>query len=394
MKPGTLVVAILTAIVSMSVAIWAMKTEPPQKPSLLPPTQSTDVVQVSPTGPYPKAVIGKSTYNFGVMEARQKGEHTFVIRNEGEAPLKLLSRPEDKTCTCTVSSMNGEAIPPGKSAEVRLEWKPPITLEHFRQTAKVHTNDPTNKIIELVIEGTIKSRLVLHPPEGWGFGRIGDDKPSEFTGYVFSPVLKEFKILAVSSTHPKLTGTATPLTPMELKTFTHLKVKSGYAIHVKLQTGMAVGRFELPLTIKTDVQETDESGKLTAPIAITVTVSGNHEGPIQILGPSWNEEQMTVVVGTFDSAAGKKVTLNLFAAGVPSDGLKILNVESIPKELKVTLQPDPRIKGKKSAYLLNFEFPPGTARTLVDDDGVGSVKLQTNHPHAPKIDFRIRYRAI
>src|SRR6186713_761429 len=46
-----------------------------------------DLPVASKTGPWPKIAFDEETYPFGRMAVNAKNQHTFVIRNEGEADL-------------------------------------------------------------------------------------------------------------------------------------------------------------------------------------------------------------------------------------------------------------------------------------------------------------------
>ena len=67
--------------------------------------ESGDIPVPPKHGPFAKAVVtGEPLFDFGVMEQGQKGEHQFVIRNEGEAPLQLVARMDDHLSVKVVSS--------------------------------------------------------------------------------------------------------------------------------------------------------------------------------------------------------------------------------------------------------------------------------------------------
>src|SRR5688572_997450 len=69
--------------------------------------------------PLPRAVlVGSDTFQFGVMEQDTSRWHEFEIRNEGDAPLKLIKR--STTCKCTMSELNKEDLAPGESTKVKL----------------------------------------------------------------------------------------------------------------------------------------------------------------------------------------------------------------------------------------------------------------------------------
>ncbi|MDH3594510.1 MAG: DUF1573 domain-containing protein [Rhodospirillales bacterium] len=68
--------------------------------------------------PQPKIVVPSSYYDFGQIGAKAVVKRTFLVRNEGDAPLTI-SRAYT-TCGCTVADFTARVIPPGKAALVTL----------------------------------------------------------------------------------------------------------------------------------------------------------------------------------------------------------------------------------------------------------------------------------
>src|SRR5215213_9795469 len=101
----------------------------------------------------PHIVVDEPHYDFGSMQRGTSKSHEFVIRNTGNAPLKI--RNGGTTCKCTLSKVADESIAPGGSTTVKLEWTAKSDGGPFRQTATILTNDPTQSQVELVVEGQI-----------------------------------------------------------------------------------------------------------------------------------------------------------------------------------------------------------------------------------------------
>ena len=86
-------------------------------------TVAGDIPVPAKTPPHPKAVFESTEHNFGMMHQGQKGEYTFIVSNDGEAPLRMVARQEDTTCQCTVGKVGKKGIAPGESSEVTLNWE-------------------------------------------------------------------------------------------------------------------------------------------------------------------------------------------------------------------------------------------------------------------------------
>src|SRR5262245_1226983 len=69
----------------------------------------------------PKAVVvNGERHDFGTMDRNGHGQHTFLLRNDGDEPLSLTTG--QTTCKCTTFAAADDKVEPGKTAEVRLEW--------------------------------------------------------------------------------------------------------------------------------------------------------------------------------------------------------------------------------------------------------------------------------
>ena len=101
----------------------------------------------------PRIVVDEPHYDFGTMQRGTSKSHEFVIRNIGNAPLKIWNG--GTTCKCTLSKVADESIPPGGSTTVKLEWTAKSDSGPFRQTATILTNDPTQSQVELSVDGQI-----------------------------------------------------------------------------------------------------------------------------------------------------------------------------------------------------------------------------------------------
>ncbi len=339
---------------------------------------------IAPTGPYPKAVVDETDYDFGRMEVGEERSHVFTIRNEGEAPLELAKGPT--TCQCTISDVEAGAKAPGESAKITLTWKPTIEAEQFGKGAEIRTNDPQNKKINFRILGIVASRLVILPSRDWEAPDVQEGTVTQISGAILSRVIDHFEILGIESKSPLVSAEALPPNPEKLES---QKGLCGYEIRVSIKPEMPVGAFKFPLTIKTDIPQRDSQGELNKTMEVEVLISGHRRGPIKVVGKEWIEDRMAIAMGSFDASAGKKVTLSLFVRGA-SDDLQLTEPPLCePADLKVTLVRDEKSKGTHMHYLLGIEYPAGAPRAHHPQDSPAKIKLRMNHPGAEEIDLAV-----
>ena len=338
----------------------------------------------------PKLVASETMFDFGVMEIGQPGTHEFVIKNEGTAPLTL--EKVRTTCKCTVGTVGDKPIAPGESGTVTLTWTPAAGQTSIRQSAEIKTNDPLMPMLTLSVGGKLQERVKTVPAELWPVNDILEGHPSESVAYVLSPVIEKFEIKEIENKSDVVKVEYVPMTEAEL---TEHAAKSGYKVNFKVLPEVAVGSFRLPLTFKTDVKSRKKDGSLGDEISVTVDVAGKRTGPISIFGPNFKEEFMAVTLGNFDALKGKKATLNMFVQAEPPGGLKFEEIKLDPKELKVTLEPDPKSVGRAKRYFLTIEYPPNAPRInrMQDEKHPGVIEVKTNHPSAPQMRFEVLFNA-
>lgn len=367
--------------------------------------------QISKTGPYPKVVVDESMYRFGEMAVGQTLSHKFILTNQGEVPLEV--QKGDTSCKCTLSDMKDNSVAPGKSIEVELTWTPKSPQELFGQNATIWTNDPNNRELKLQVEGTV-NKLISFTGEyegapNWSLPSMATTAPVSFTGKVHSKYLDQFKLLKIESSKPNLTTSFKPLTAEELK---ELSAKSGYTITITADPkNFPLGGFTERLTLKTDIPDDTEAPHPEGDHEhhahdghnhekfknFVIQISGNHTGPIRIVptfGVHWDSKSMILNMGQFDAKKGKEVTISMFVEGKEKP-LKIIKQEIAPPFLKFDLKKDDKFQSKtKQRYELKFAVPAGIPSGSFDRNNLAKVKLQTDHPNAKEIEFRIRFMAL
>lgn len=399
---------------------------------------SADIPVPPKTGPFGKAVVvGKRTHNFGTMEHGGSGEHSFVLRNEGDGPLKMVARKEDHSCQCTLGSLGKEGLQPGEETTVKLTWEIKNPSSQFQHWAKVRTNDPKKPEITFRVQGLVGHRLMLTPGNQLNLGTLSEQAPTVRTVTLTSEMLDSFKITKLEPSSPFIKIESRPLDAGELKALledteaermnermmsesramqetadpaakkapvvgheghSHDKpadededeplgkkapVKSGYEITLSVEPKLTVGRFHETVTIETD-------GEKAEPIVINI--DGVRSGPIQILatpGCGWVPSSSLLSMGRFPAAEGKKAKLLVFIDKGPEE-LKITDVKLDPPTLKYQFVKDQKFTGKgRDKFDLILEVPAGSPIISLAEFNRGSVVLHTNHPDATIIKLEL-----
>jgi hypothetical protein len=378
-------------------APWIRRVEPilpliaplptSSKPAMpMPPPHSDDKKDAKPRPqladkpPFPKVDTGHRVHEFGTMAVNEEQKHTFKIRNKGEGPLELEVGPS--TCKCTVGTLSKKKVMPGESVDVELSWRAKETTQNFAQSATIWTNDPDAPDVQFKVYGKVVEKYVVIPEKAWHAGHVTDVQEGETTAQVAS-MLERFQITKVESNSPNVKVTFVPMDPVALMS---LHGKAGYQFVVKVDRGMPMGPFRVPVRIHTTLE-----GNKT----IEIDVTGTRSGPMLFLPPIghglWQAEKSRLNLGRVLSNVGSKVKLPAIVYGI-KDKFKVLKTTSDADFLKVTIEPNPEIaQGEQQGFYFVFELPPGSpAVTRVSPNSV-HVTLETNHPKLKEINFDVEF---
>jgi hypothetical protein len=108
----------------------------------------------------PRVAVSETTKDFGKVFEDKALAHKFVIKNEGDAPLKVLD--VDPDCACTVASYDG-TIPPGGQGEISLTIKPFSVLRDFLKKTTIKFNDPARPELVLTMKGYVQPMIEIQP---------------------------------------------------------------------------------------------------------------------------------------------------------------------------------------------------------------------------------------
>lgn len=399
---------------------------------------AADIPVPPKSGPYGKFVIvGEAVHNFGVMELMQEGQHEFKIRNDGQAPIKMVALKRDQTCQCTLGSLGQDGLKPGEETIVKLTWTIKNPAAVFEHSAKIRTDDPENPVTTFRVRGLVGKRLVIKPSHEVNLGALSEKQPTERTIYLFSEIVEAFEITKFDPSNPLIVVTSTPLTAEQLTLATHdpaaeesrammekmaaegpkppaipgstesphehpvddlagktPDAKCGYELKVTFQPGFSIGKVREVLQIHTNIPTGPQADAPTSP-PMSISFTGNRSGPVQIRsgtnGIMWSPEEGLLRLGRFPAKEGKKAKLVVFVKKSDLE-LEITDAKLDPPLLKYEFRKDELFKGTGlNRYEIMIEVPANGLPLSLGGERVGSVVLQTNHPDAKTIKFDLEF---
>jgi hypothetical protein len=317
------------------------------------------------------------------MHRGEKRSHTFTIKNIGSVPLTLVQGKT--TCVCTISKVSTGAIPPGKSADVTLEWHPETYAEEFRQTAEVHTNDPDRKILVLGVHGRVTS-VVKPVPEDVTFGRIATSEPHKaevfFYAYQDEPLQAGPPELIQSAGKEYFEMSLAPLTPEEL--LAEKGAKSGLKLTVIVKPGLPLGPMQQKIRVTTNYPNVTP---------FEIPVRGTMVSDISfVAGAKLEDEKNLLSLGTIDGDIGTMEKVKLAIKGAHSETVTFKVAEIYPEGiLKVTLGAP---YGKKPVLVpMTVEIPPGSPAAVHNggQEKLGRIVIETTHPEAKQLILYVQF---
>ena len=107
-------------------------------------------------GPQPNVAVPATFYDFGRIGPKDVVTRTFLVRNNGDAPLTI-SRAYT-TCACTTATISASVIPPGQAATVELVFDAGFhdsAGQTVRRGVILENNDPEQPQAELWVQAVV-----------------------------------------------------------------------------------------------------------------------------------------------------------------------------------------------------------------------------------------------
>ncbi len=338
----------------------------------------------------PKAIVEQPEWDLGVIESPGEFKHSFIIRNEGNAPLLLSRGPS--TCSCTVGKLPEKPIPPGGRAEVNVAFsnaakKNELKAGPFSEGVTIRTNDPDRGNIFLKMSATVRRPLEIKPSPITLIINAAEDASAEkrsAAAFVYSQSWDHFDLAAVNKSREGMKWRIDPATEEQLK---QSQARSGYHVVVTLPPDMADGEFKEWLELS--AKPADAIGQ---PREMQLEIQGKIEGRLTIFGAKVDSNQV-LRLGALNEGQSAKETL-LMKVNDPRRSLSIKRIESEPEFLRVQVFPLAGESANVGLYRIEVQIP-GSARAC---DYMGAhaavIRIKTDHPRLPEIDLKVSFAVV
>ncbi|MEM6365589.1 MAG: DUF1573 domain-containing protein [Planctomycetota bacterium] len=343
-------------------------------------------------------VEGETTFDFGVTSPNAEGSHTFVIRNDGGEPLTL--KMGATTCKCTLGKLDDEALQPGESTSVNLEWKVQTKESVFEQSAELRTNDPNRPAIRLTVKGIV-IREVEFEPKQIAFGDVTATQEFEFGTNFYSYFDTPVEIIDVdfgSKTLQELAETRFEEFDPAEEGGIHHRAKQAFRITTKAKTGLRQGPLVTNMRVQFRKLDADGNRVNDDVFNSTVEVAGRVIGSITMIenlklretakggGYIWT-------LGRLDRDASLDFKAFVALKGSQREGT-ILTIGEVYPDQVVSAELDaPMTKGTMTLYQLKLKLQPSDE--MIDllgknKDDFGWVWIESDNPKVPRMRVAIK----
>lgn len=349
------------------------------------------VEPVQPKGPVPRVDAPETQFAFGTVGTGQTGEHAFVIRNVGDAPLTLTKGAT--SCSCTFSDFESAegaedgqmTLEPGAETRVNLKWIGKGDGGPFRQQAMISTNDPSRPELALVIEGLVVPTWRA-TPSGIHLSRVsattGDHASVTVITYGESPPTIESALVDHPEADRCFALTTELLDPAT--TAGEPGATGGVRLDLDVKPGLSPGQVRADIRLVLLIPQR---------IEIAIPIDGKVGGDLALAGAAWDSSQQVLKLGTVSGKTGFSTQLFLTARGPHRDAVRPVVREVVPEAMQVTIGDSTPIgSGGVVRTPITIVIPPGSrvANHLCSKQGpAGRIVLDTGHPDSPVLTIPV-----
>jgi hypothetical protein len=295
----------------------------------------------------PRLVCEAPEFRFGQADSTRTIEHTFVLRNLGDADLAIRAiRPD---CGCTAVRADDLTVPPGGRTAIQARLSLKGLKGALRKRLIVESNDPTMPLFTLVMEGEAVTGVDLRP-ERIALGAITLDSNDVHGIDILFRTNRPIRILHLDVTSPFFAARQEAPAPG----FQH-------RVTVHAVPPFRPGPIQAALVILTDHPDFPR---------LEVPILGRAVADVYV-----TPEEIVLEAG----AAGPEAARLLVVRSIRGQPFNVTRVEPPLPDMRVRTQP---LRG--GAHRIELRFHP-------DDTLDGHVlKIATDYPDVPELEVPFR----
>lgn len=309
-----------------------------------------------PGKPRPKIECAVDVHDFGTVWVGPVLQHTFQIRNTGEAPLDI--KKVKPSCGCTIAGTYPKRLDPGEAGEFPFSVSSTKLRGKFEKSITVTTNDPANPSLRLRLRGEVK-RYVEMVPAAVHFGKL------------FGAEKQERVVKITNNTeNPLRLKVAKPLDGNFSVKINEKVPGQVFELIVTANPPFKPGAFRKTLTLSTNVE---------AQTTVNVPVRGSVPQRLDVSPAVLNIGRLDA-----DNNVGRKLTRIVRFTNYGATPTKVLGVTTTDPSIIAKVKE--QTAGK--SYSVEIQIPKGLKMPTTGKGPV--ITLLTDDAEKPRIDVPIR----
>jgi hypothetical protein len=344
---------------------------------------------VGESRPTEMTLVGGDTIDFGLVTYESEQSHVFVVRNDGEAPLRVSK--ETVSCgLCVLTDFNSAVVHPGETLDIPVTLRARKKGPKLAERLELRTNDPVHRSVALHLNAYVGSAALL-TAEGMPLGSVDSLKGAEASCHIHGYFSDQIEFVegefARASRREYFEYEVKQLDLADVPN-KNPYVRTGYEVTVRVKPGIPMGPFQQTLRLLARV-EGQEDTRLELPI------QGNVAGAISLLGPQYAADYGYLGGGRVLSSEGKTWEMHVMVKGEGHADVK-LNVASVdPSECLTAVLGEPKALGENiTMHPLTLTVPkgaPSMVRLGNDQGEAGQVIIKTTHPTSKEVVLLVRF---
>tara|TARA_R110002049_G_scaffold72490_2_gene187239 strand:- start:284371 stop:285687 length:1317 start_codon:yes stop_codon:yes gene_type:complete len=358
-------------------------------------------------------------HDFGVMAPGDEGEHAFTIKNVGSEPLTL--RIGATSCKCTLGSLEKDSLAPGEQTDVTLSWTVKTDASEFSQSAQLHTNDPSQPVINLAVTGRVVREIEM-VPKALSFGEIASGEPIELNAKVYNYLPQNIEPTEIRFTSEEMTELShfdvQEYEPTEEEDQEHAAAKQAFRLTVTIDPGLQQGSISQNLLfgfrkiagVKSGDEASVQDSNADVPDAsqddnardeesyLVAATTGRVVGQLSMIpNPKLTGREGGGYIYTFgrlgkdDSLTGKAFVV---LKGSQRENTKLTIGKANPEGVLDATLGEPLSKGSMTLYPLELKLIPGKEpieRLGQSKDDYGIVWIESDNPAVPRMRIGVKF---
>lgn len=325
--------------------------------------------------------------DFGLVPFDSKHPHSFVIRNDGDEPLKV-DQVTVSCSACVDTDFQSELVQPGAEMKIDVVFTARKAGPALDETLDLRTSDPTNRYITCHLKAFVGA-TARFDVESLILGDISATDGAEATCMIYGYYSDEMELLNPHiMRESKRDYIDFELTKVDVESLPDKDeyLQAAYKVKIQIKPGIAIGSLKQGFSVLAKVDGREDK-------LLQLPIKGTVAGDISLLGPKeFSKEFNFLRLGRTEK--GKEYLLHVLVKGPHRHDVK-LSIESTDPAQSLTATLGEPVTGKKTIrHPLTVTIPkdsPSISRLGTGQAKPGKIVIKTTHPTSKDLTLLVTF---